>query len=295
MEENTLSRNKKDKMLVIIIAGLSLILIALFIFFMLEKAENKKHIAAIHQEKTELELELTDLSHNYDELKTSNDTLNEKLLLEQEKIATLLDKMKKFQDNSYAEINRYKKEIGTLKTVLRSYVVQIDSLNQLNQKLAKENTEVRQQITWVRERNQKLENQQKDMKEVIARASALKTENFIVYPVNKKDKEINWKKCFNLKAEFVITKNITAKRGERVIYLRLKRPDDKVIAFSDKSFFKYQNVSLTYSAKREITYEGDRLEMAIYWPNDGSLVSGKYTAELFCDNEVIGTTEFFLK
>ncbi len=295
MEENTLSRNKKDKMLVIIIAGLSLILIALFIFFMLEKAENKKHIAAIHQEKTELELELTDLSHNYDELKTSNDTLNEKLLLEQEKIATLLDKMKKFRDNSYAEINRYKKEIGTLKTVLRSYVVQIDSLNQLNQKLAKENTEVRQQITWVRERNQKLENQQKDMKEVIARASALKTENFIVYPVNKKDKEINWKKCFNLKAEFVITKNITAKRGERVIYLRLKRPDDKVIAFSDKSFFKYQNVSLTYSAKREITYEGDRLEMAIYWPNDGSLVSGKYTAELFCDNEVIGTTEFFLK
>ncbi len=295
MEENTLSRNKKDKMLVIIIAGLSLILIALFIFFMLEKAENKKHIAAIHQEKTELELELTDLSHNYDELKTSNDTLNEKLLLEQEKIATLLDKMKKFRDNSYAEINRYKKEIGTLKTVLRSYVVQIDSLNQLNQKLAKENTEVRQQITWVRERNQKLENQQKDMKEVIARASALKTENFIVYPVNKKDKEINWKKCFNLKAEFVITKNITAKRGERVIYLRLKRPDDKVIAFSDKSFFKYQNVSLTYSAKREITYEGDRLEMAIYWPNDGSLVSGIYTAELFCDNEVIGTTEFFLK
>ncbi len=239
MEENTLSRNKKDKMLVIIIAGLSLILIALFIFFMLEKAENKKHIAAIHQEKTELELELTDLSHNYDELKTSNDTLNEKLLLEQEKIATLLDKMKKFRDNSYAEINRYKKEIGTLKTVLRSYVVQIDSLNQLNQKLAKENTEVRQQITWVRERNQKLEKQQKDMKEFIARASALKTENFIVYPVNKKDKEINWKKCFNLKAEFVITKNITAKRGERVIYLRLKRPDDKVIAFSDKSFFKY--------------------------------------------------------
>lgn len=295
MEENTFIRDKKDKMLVITIAALSVVLIALFIFFMIERAENKEHIAAIHQEKTELEMELTDLSHNYDELKTSNDTLNEKLLQEQEKIATLLDKMKKFRDNSYAEINRYKKEIGTLKTVLRSYVVQIDSLNQLNQKLAQENTEVRKQMTWVRERNQKLENQQKDMKEVIARASALKAENFIVYPVNKKDKEINWKKCFNLKAEFVITKNITAKRGEKTIYLRLKRPDDKVIAFSDKSFFKYQNVSLTYSAKREITYEGERLEMAIYWPNDGSLVKGKYTAELFCDNENIGTTEFFLK
>lgn len=295
MGENTLIRDKKDKTLIIIIACLAVVLIALFIFFMMERSENKQHMAAIHQEKEMLQQELTDLSHNYDDLKTSNDTLNEKLLAEQEKIATLMDKMKKFRDNSYAEINRYKREIGTLKTVLRSYVVQIDSLNQLNQKLAKENTEVRQQINWVRDRNQKLENKQKDMQEVIARASALRTENFIVYPVNKKDKETNWKKCFNLKAEFVLTKNITAERGERTIYLRLKRPDDKVIAFSDKSFFKYQNVSLTYSAKRVITYEGDRLEMAIYWPNDGSLIKGKYTAELFSDNEIIGTTEFFLK
>lgn len=295
MEENTLIRDRKDKMMVIIIACLSVVLILLFIFFMVERSENKQHIADIHQEKQVLEQELTDLSHNYDDLKTSNDTLNEKLLLEQEKISTLLDKMQKFRDNSYAEINLYKKEIGTLKTVLRSYVVQIDSLNQLNEKLSKENTEVRQQMSWVRERNQKLENQQKDMKEVIARASALRTENFIIYPVNKKDRETNWKKCFNLKAEFVLTKNTTAERGERTIYLRLKRPDDKVIAFSDKAMFKYQNVSLTYSAKRDIMYEGDRLEMAIYWPNDGSLIKGKYTAELFNDNEIIGTTEFFLK
>ena len=295
MEENKVITDKKDKVLVVIIVCLAVILIALFIFFMIERNENKAHIAAIHQEKELLEQELTELSHNYDDLKTNNDTLNAKLLGEQEKIAQLLDQMKKFRDNSYAEINRYKREIGTLKNVLRSYVVQIDSLNQLNQKLAQENTEVRKQMNWVRERNQKLENQQKDMKEVIARASALRAENFVVYPVNKKDKETNWKKCFNLKAEFAISKNITTERGQRTIYLRLKRPDDKVIAFSDKSFFKYENVSLTYSAKREITYEGERLEMAIYWPNDGSLIKGKYTAELFCDNEIIGTTEFFLK
>ena len=61
---------------------------------------------------------------------------------------------------------------------------------------------------------EKLENQQKDMKEVIAQASALRTENFVVYPVNKKDKETNWKKCYNLKAEFVITKNVTGRPGD---------------------------------------------------------------------------------
>lgn len=295
MEGNSWIKDKKDKNLLIIIGCLSVVLIVLLIFFLVERSENRQHIAVIHQEKELLEQELTDLSHNYDTLRTTNDTLNEKLLQEQEKIATLLEQMKKFRDNSYAEINRYKKEIGTLKTVLRSYVVQIDSLNQLNQKLVAENSQVKRQMSWVRERNEKLEKQQKDMKEVIALAGALHTENFVVYPVNKKDREVNWKKCFNLKAEFIVTKNITAQRGNRIIYLRLIRPDDKVIAFSDKSFFKYQNTTLVYSAKREISYEGERLEMAIYWPNDGSLIKGQYKAELFSDNELIGTTEFLLK
>lgn len=295
MEENRLIKDKKDKTLMIIIGCLSVVLIILFVFFMVEKSENRKHMVAIHEEKELLEQELGELSLNYDNLKTSNDTLNEKMLLEQEKITTLMEEMKKFRDNSYAEINKYKREIGTLKTVLRSYIVQIDSLNQLNQKLVAENTQVKQQMDWVRERNTKLENEQKDMKEVIDRASALTCENFVVYPVNKKNKEVNWKKCYQLKAEFVLPKNITAKRGERIIYLRITRPDDKVIAFSEKSFFKYQNATLTYSAKREIDYEGERLEMAIFWPNDGSLIKGKYTAELFSDNENIGSAEFFLK
>ena len=88
MEENSIIKDKKDKMLMIVIGCLSVVLILLFIFFLVERSENKKHIAAIHEEKQLLEQELTDLSHNYDDLKTSNDTLNEKLQLEQEKILT---------------------------------------------------------------------------------------------------------------------------------------------------------------------------------------------------------------
>ena len=91
MEENSIIKDKKDKMLMIVIGCLSVVLILLFIFFLVERSENKKHIAAIHEEKQLLEQELTDLSHNYDDLKTSNDTLNEKLQLEQEKILTLMD------------------------------------------------------------------------------------------------------------------------------------------------------------------------------------------------------------
>ncbi len=295
MEDQYTEKDRKNKILLTIIGCLSAIFVVMLIFFIIEKNENKKHITAIHQEKETLQQELSELSNNYDGLKTSNDTLNQKLSNEQEKVNTLLEKMTKLKNESYAEISAYRKEINTLKTALRSYVVQIDSLNRMNQKLVAENTEVKKQIDWVRERNTTLESESQNMKEVIARARALVAENFIVYPINKKGKEISWKRCFQLKADFVIAKNITATRGERTIYLHIIRPDEKVIAFSEDSFFTYRDASLTYAAKREFEFEGERLEMAIYWPNDGSLIKGKYVAELFCDNELIGTTEFFLK
>lgn len=288
-------KDKKDKTLLIIIGVLSAILIVLFIFFLIEKKENRANMMAITEEKEELQVELTDLSHHYDNLKTDNDTLNAKLVHEQEKIANLMEKMKEFRNNSYAEINRYKREIGTLKSVLRSYVVQIDSLNQLNLKLSAENKEVKQQMNWVRERNKTLEEKTEQMAETLEKASTLTVENFTVYCINKRDKETSLKKCFQLKADFTLARNITAKRGPRMIYLRITRPDGQVLAASSKSYFKYQNATLTYSARREIEYEGEKLEIAIYWPNDGSLERGEYVADLFSENQQIGTTKFILK
>ena len=295
MEEKQLIKSKKDKTLLIVIGVLSAILIVLFVFFMIEKKENRENMVAITAEKEELQQELTDLSHHYDNLKTDNDTLNNKLEHEQEKIASLMEKMEEFRNNSYAEINRYKKEIGTLKTVLRSYVVQIDSLNQLNRKLVAENTEVKKQMNWVRDRNKTLEQKTEQLAETLEKASTLSVENFKVYCVNKNDKETNLRRCFQLKADFSLARNITAKRGPRMIYLRITRPDGQVLAASSKSFFKYQNATLTYSARREIEYEGEKLEIAIFWPNDGSLEKGEYIADLFSDNQQIGTTKFILK
>ena len=294
MENENLIKSKKDKTLMTIIGVLSAVLIILFVFYLVEKKENRENMTAITAEKEELQQELTDLSHHYDNLKTDNDTLNAKLAHEQEKIATLMDKMKKFRGASYAEINRYKREIGTLKTVLRSYVVQIDSLNQMNKKLIAENREVKKQMDWVRERNKTLEQKTVKMEETLEKASTLSIENFHVYPISKRDKETTLKKCFQLKAEFTIARNITAKRGTKMIYLRITRPDGEVLAASSKSFFKFQNATLTYSARREIMFEGEKLEVAIYWPNDGSLTKGEYIADLFADNQQIGSLKFML-
>jgi hypothetical protein len=287
--------NNLEKKLKIIVIMLTTVLVVLLVFFLVARRENRENMQVISEEKEQLQAELFKLTLDYDGLQGDNDTLNARLALEQEKIAGLMEKMKTFRANSYAELNRYKKEVGTLKAIMRGYVVQIDSLNQLNRKLAAENSEVKKQIGWVRERNKSLEEKTTRMEETLERASTLSIEQFRLYSINKRERETPVRKCAQLKADFTITRNVTARRGARVIYLRVTRPDGSVVPGGEQALFKYQNVELAYSARREIVYEGERLEVSIYWPNDGSLVRGKYIADLFSDNQQIGTGEFILE
>ncbi len=223
-----LKTEKKDKIYKIVLISLGVILLTVSILFLKTYRENRQYISEIKIEKADLESELKTLSQNYDSLQTSNDTLNQLLVTEKEKIDELLERMRVFRNNSYFEINKYKKEIGTLKGVLRSYVVQIDSLNSKNKKLSAENTRVKKQISWVKERNEKLENTTKDMKELISKASALDATNIICYPINKKGKTVKKiSKADKLKTSFTLRKNITITAGLKTIYIRMYKARNK--------------------------------------------------------------------
>jgi FtsZ-binding cell division protein ZapB len=294
--ENTQNTKSKDKIYLGGLAVLALILIVLAWMYFSERNENKRYIAEITTEKVQLENELRGLSQDYDSLQTSNDTLNIQLKNEQQKITELLERMRVFRNNSYAEINRYKKELGTLKQVLRSYVVQIDSLNTRNKALTAENTRVKKQISWVKEQNKQLEQTTESMKEVISKASTLEAMNLTCYPINKKGKTVRKiTKTVKLKSEFTLSKNVTTSTGAKMIYMRITRPDEVVLSNPENLLFKFENADLAYSARREIDYEGERLDVAIFWDNDGSLIKGEYTVDIFTEGNHIGSAKFTLK
>ena len=84
----------------------------------------------------------------YDELQVqiNNDSLRERLESEKLKTQRLLEELRQVKTSNAAEIMRLKKELKTVRAVLRTYVIQIDSLNKLNQALAEENQEVKTEI-----------------------------------------------------------------------------------------------------------------------------------------------------
>ncbi len=287
---------RKDNIYIGILASLGVILVIVAVMYFMEHRDNKKYIAEITTEKVGLENELKLLSQDYDSLQTSNDTLNVQLKMEQEKISELLDRMKIFRNNSYAEINKYKRELGTLKGVLRDYIVQIDSLNTRNQLLTAENKRVKKQIDWVKDRNVKLEESTESMKEVISKASTLTLIDLSCSPINKKGKVVKKiSKTLKLKADFTLQKNVTTATGVKEIFVRITRPDEAVLGNPENLLFDFENTKLVYSAKREIDYEGEQLDVAIFWDNDGSLVPGEYKVDVFTEGHHIGSSTFLLK
>ena len=100
-----------------------------------EKQTNQDMQQLAELDKQEMEKEYQNFALQYNEMKTyiKNDSIIAELTREQEHTQKLLEELKRTHASDAAEITRLKKELATVRAVLRSYVIQIDSLNRLNQ------------------------------------------------------------------------------------------------------------------------------------------------------------------
>jgi chromosome segregation ATPase len=231
----------------------------------------------------------------YDSLKRKNSNLNVQFEGAQNKVKELLTEIEQVKSTSFRQISKYRDEMNTLRKIMRDYVVQIDSLNQKNQRLMAENSNVKQEVTEVKTQNQSLEQEKKKLEQTVTLAATLEAVNIKVSGINKKGKEqTKASKIESIKVDFTLGKNLTAKRGAKNIYLRIQRPDQLLLTKSDKDLFKFEGLKIPFSAMREVEYEGMDLPVSIYWDNAGAgpLVSGQYTIDLFADGNNIGTASF---
>ena len=140
--------NKKT-LISVIVVGLLLVggIIYLSITLSNQKKENKAMQELAELDKKEMENEYQQFANQYSEMKTqiTNDSIVAQLTAEQERTQRLLDELRHVKSTDAAEIARLKKELATVRKVLRSYVIEIDSLNRLNQNLTAENTQIKGQ------------------------------------------------------------------------------------------------------------------------------------------------------
>lgn len=298
---NTAEQNKNKSSMLTIILGIAVIVAALaaafFAFKMIQQQEENAQLQELAElDKLEMEDQYKQFDIQYEELQKqlSNDSLIAQIDEERQKTQQLLEELQRTKATDAAEITRLKKEIASLRAVLQSYIMQVDSLNRINQSLQEENMQMREQVSQANTQINDLSTANTQLKDKVDIAAQLDATGFWVQPKNKKNKEE--KKVKNVKKfafGFTIVKNVTASNGQRTIYARIIKPDNSVMGA--KGTFDYQGTAVEFTEKKYVDYTGEELAVTMYSDVTEFLEAGTYKLFVFCDKQMIGQTSFTLK
>jgi chromosome segregation ATPase len=289
------AKERRNNIIVIVLA---VILVAVGVLYFLQNREHRGIVHELNAEKDSIQMELSSLVVSYDSLQTENDTINDQLFVAQAKVKDLLIEIEQTKRVSLEKINSYQKQVTTLRTIMRDFVVQIDSLNRRNQELLAENLEVKEQFKRSETEKQQISEEKNRLEQNLQRAAVLQVREIMAEALNSRNKETRFaSRAERLRIYFIINENITARRGSKNIYVRIMRPDQLLMSKSADNLFQFEDLRIQYSAMREVVYEGHDLPVAIFWDNtnEPELMSGTYTIDLFADGHNIGTTTLELR
>ncbi|MCQ2258026.1 MAG: hypothetical protein MJZ41_08555 [Bacteroidaceae bacterium] len=297
--EETRNTQKKSYTGIIILAIIVILLAggAGYLAYMLvdQQKQNEELLELAELEKQDMTEQYKQFDMQYGELqnKLSNDSLIAQIEEERRHTQQLLEELENTKATDAREIKRLKAEIASLRKVLQSYIMQVDSLNQLNQALIAENTQVKAQVSEANTQISNLSSERNQLRDKVDIAAQLDATGFWVTPKNKKGKDA--KKAKDTKKVafgFTIVKNVTAANGQRIIYARILKPDNSILG--SKGTFPYENTNLDYSEKKYIEYTGEEQKITMYSDIDEFIEAGTYKVFIFCDKQMIGQTSFTL-
>ena len=282
---------------VIAVVAIAVILLGvvawLAVSLMEQRQANKDMEELAELNKQEMENEYQRFADQYSELMTSinNDSLIAQLTEEQLRTQQLLQELQQVKASNAREITRLKKELATCRAVIRSYVIQVDSLNRLNEDLRQENTLVRGQYEEATRQIEGLNADKQSLSERVAIAAQLDATAITMTLKNNRDKTTDKvKKAKTIAVGFTIAKNVTASNGVRTFYVRITTPSGSVL--SGGSTFDYENRKLQYSMKKAVEYTGEETAVTTYWTVNEFLSAGTYQVSIFAEGSMIGSRSF---
>ena len=213
----------------------------------------------------------------------------------QNDLGRLMTRLKKERSWNLAKIKQYEKEVGTLRTVMKSYIRQIDSLNTLNKKLINENVTYRKEISSAKLRAEMAEEKAAELDNKVRVGAVIRARDIRLSALNANSKPVSRiKNAARLRVDFVLTANELATPGAKTVYVRITSPDGYVLTTEAMPTFDFEGERLSYSAMREVDYQNQDLEVGIYYNSTG-FAAGAYTVQLFCDGRLIGTSQIAMR
>ncbi|WP_296111591.1 hypothetical protein [uncultured Alistipes sp.] len=279
----------------IVIIILSVILVALSILYFSIHRQQMLDNELLQADRDSIQNDLGRLMNDYDNLRVSNDSISASLSVERERADSLMTRLKKERSWNLAKIKQYEREVGTLRTAMKDYIRQIDSLNTLNQKLISENVSYRKEISSANLRAEMAEEKAAELDNKVKVGSVLRARDIRLEALNDRGKAVSRiKNASRLRVDFVLSANELAMPGNKAIYLRIISPDGYVLTTEAMPSFEYEGERLTYSAMREVDYQNQDLEVGIYFTSSG-FAAGTYRMELYTEGRLIGQAQVAMR
>lgn len=253
-------------------------------------------VEELNFEKMELAAQLDSLQADYEGLSSEYDTINAQLDSSREEVAQLIERVKKTEATNRAKIRQYEKELGTLRSIMRGYIVQIDSLNTLNHKLTVEAATARREAAEHRRKSEELTAEVETLSGKVATGSVIKARALNVIAYNSNSKSIDRaSKVVKLLCNLTLIENDLAPKGPVRVYVRVTAPDGTLLRDGNGDSFELDGKLLEASASREVDYNGNELEVGIYVNNISSFMPGIYTVKAYTVQSALGSTELLLR
>ncbi|MBO7397200.1 MAG: hypothetical protein J6T89_03995 [Bacteroidales bacterium] len=253
-------------------------------------------VKQLESEKQELAQQMSELQSDFESLNSDYESINHQLDTSREQVAMLIEKLNQTEATNRAKIRQYEKELGTLRTIMKGYIVQIDSLNTLNKKLTADAAEARREAAESRRANEELTAQVENLSSQVNAGKVLKARGVTLEGYYSNDKPGDrHSRVRYLVASLSLVENSLAERGPVRVYVRVKDPEGILLMNDESVEFRSAGTPLQATASREVDFEGSEVDLSIYINDTGEFVKGVYTLEAYTEKSLLGTAECMLR
>ena len=281
------------KKIVITLSVVAAVLLGVLVFVW---ASKQKLVKDLNLEKEDLTTELVALQNDYATLTSTNQAINDSLAVEREKVGQLIERLQKTEATNRSKIRQYEKELGTLRSIMKGYIVQIDSLNTLNTALRQQASEARQEAEESRKQYDELVTTTEALSAKASAGAVVKARGVVLSAINASNKETNRSsRVEKLRTCLSLIENTIAEKGPKVIYIRVKGPDGILMTGDQQRIFTVDGEEMIYSASREVDYQGEEVEVCIYFASGEGFVKGIYNVEVYSSEIMLGSADLLLR
>lgn len=278
---------------VIILSVVAAVLLAVLAYVWIK---DSRLVRELNIDKEKLTQELVSLQNDYETLSTENTSLTDSLSVEKEKVEQLIDRLRKTDATNRAKMRQYERELGTLRSIMKSYIHQIDSLNTLNTELRNDAAEARREAQQSREEYENLRSTTDELSKIASVGAVVKGRGISLTAINSSNKQTDRSsRVSKLVTSLSLIENQIANKGYKTVYIRIKGPDGVLMATDSQNTFTCEGEQMIYSACRDVDYQGEEVDISIYFSNPQGFTKGVYTVDVYTSEAKIGSADLRLR